>query len=184
VYNFFLSFEPSRRRLKGVCILLSVATLAMLLSYCVELKHSNEEILCLALNIYHEGRGEPFAGRLGIATVTMNRVASKKFPNNVCQVVFQRRYHRKHGFYVGEFSWTQDQISDTPKHDASWTDAINLARNVYRNNLLNHDVKNALFYHATYIQPGWANRMHKITTIGQHAFYQNYGTVSNKPEKK
>jgi spore germination cell wall hydrolase CwlJ-like protein len=31
-------------------------------------------------------------------------------------------------------------------------------------------LENALFYHATYINPGWNRK--KIQTIGQHIFYE------------
>ena len=30
-------------------------------------------LLCLALNIYHEARGEPLKGQIAVASVTMNR---------------------------------------------------------------------------------------------------------------
>lgn len=184
MYKFPQAFNPESKTFQSVCALLGVVALITSLSHCVGLKHASEEKQCLALNIYHEARGEPLDGRIAVATVTMNRVISDKFPNDLCRVVFQRRLNREHGFYVGQFSWTQDHLSDTPTEDAAWADALNLARNVYENNLSNHDVKDALFYHATYISsPGWARRMHKITTIGQHVFYRNYSAVTNNPAK-
>ena len=171
MHKYLLSIDLRSRRFKGVCVLLGMLGVSLLLSQCVRLKHSNEMIHCLALNVYHEGRGEPLDGRVAIATVTMNRVASEKFPNNVCQVVFERRYHQVNGFYVGQFSWTQDRISNTPEEEDAWIDAINLSRNVYENGLINKEVKDALFYHATYVLPVWAKSMNKKVTIGQHIFY-------------
>ena len=35
---------------------------------------SGQELGCLAMNIYHEARGEPEMGKLAVAAVTMNRV--------------------------------------------------------------------------------------------------------------
>lgn len=58
--------------------------------------HIHSEVNCLAQTIYHEARGEPLAGQLAVANVTMNRVYSGTFPNSVCKVVYQR----------GQFSWT------------------------------------------------------------------------------
>ena len=34
-------------------------------------------LICLAMNIYHEARSEPIAGRVAVAEVTLNRVESK-----------------------------------------------------------------------------------------------------------
>jgi spore germination cell wall hydrolase CwlJ-like protein len=30
----------------------------------------------------------------------------------------------------------------------------------------------ATFYHADYVNPGWASRMVKVAEIGQHVFYR------------
>jgi len=46
-------------------------------------------LMCLALNIYFEARSEPIQGQIAIAEVTLNRVASPNFPNDVCSVVLQ-----------------------------------------------------------------------------------------------
>jgi len=78
------------------------------------------ELECLAVNIYHEARGETQKGKLAVAHVTVNRVKSKRFPNTVCDVVYQAQYsewwlargkqvpvrHRCH------FSWYCDGKSD------------------------------------------------------------------------
>ena len=48
-----------------------------------------EELHCLALNIYHEARGEPELGKFAVANVTMNRVNDARFPKTVCDVVRQ-----------------------------------------------------------------------------------------------
>lgn len=53
------------------------------------------EIACLALNIYHEARGEGIKGMRAVASVVMNRVRSKLFPDTVCDVVSQ----------PAQFSW-------------------------------------------------------------------------------
>ena len=44
---------------------------------------------CLATNIYHEARGESIKGKSAVAHVTMNRVTSNRYPNTVCEVVYQ-----------------------------------------------------------------------------------------------
>ena len=42
---------------------------------------------CLALAVYFEARSEPIAGQLAVAQVIENRVASRHYPDNACEVV-------------------------------------------------------------------------------------------------
>ena len=58
----------------------------------LERVHSQKEIACLAVNIYHEDRGESSEGQLAVAFVTLNRVASEAYPNTVCGVVYQGKH--------------------------------------------------------------------------------------------
>ena len=55
------------------------------------------ELDCLTRNIYWEAASEPFEGKVGVAQVTMNRLASGKFADTVCGVVYQKNiiYQRK-----------------------------------------------------------------------------------------
>ena len=45
---------------------------------------TNEQLSCLALNIFHEARGEPKLGQYAVAHVTKNRVDSKLYPASYC----------------------------------------------------------------------------------------------------
>lgn len=55
--------------------------------------------LCLSSVVHYEARGESLAGKIAVASVVMNRVEHKRFPNRVCAVVKQR----------GQFSWVGKQ---------------------------------------------------------------------------
>ena len=57
---------------------------------------------CLAQNIYFEAGNQPLAGKIAVANVTLNRVEHDKFPNNVCDVVYQTKEWRT--------SWTGNQV--------------------------------------------------------------------------
>ena len=48
---------------------------------------TNDEVYCLAINSYHEARGEGFDDKLATAQVVMNRVASERYPDDVCDVI-------------------------------------------------------------------------------------------------
>lgn len=126
------------------------------------------DLRCLAENIYHEARGEPYAGRVAVAEVTLNRVASSRFPNSVCAVVHQLNRSAATSRQVAAFSWTIMDVS-RPRGGA-WQRARNVAAEVYDGK---HTpiVPDSLHYHATYVEPRWSRSMEPITTIGDHVFY-------------
>lgn len=119
-------------------------------------------ITCLALNIYHEARSEPIDGQVAVAVVTLNRVASNRYPNDICGVVWQNK----------QFSWTHDGKSDTPKDKAAWNLAKTLAEATLDDpegvTSLTGDV---LHYHADYTTPFWARNKQPVAHIGSHIFY-------------
>jgi N-acetylmuramoyl-L-alanine amidase len=127
------------------------------------------EVRCLAENVYYEGRGEPLPGQYAVAEVTMNRVASARFPGTVCGVVHEKRLDAVRGRYVGAFSWTELELR-APVGPA-WVRAVEVATDVYD---LRHQpvVPDALFYHATRVEPSWAKVKQPLTRIGNHVFYR------------
>lgn len=117
------------------------------------------DLACLSENVYYESRGEQLVGQYAVAEVTMNRVASREFPNSVCGVVHQR----------GAFSWTYE--SDLPEPVGfEWRRARAVANSVY-DNLEAPLVNGALFYHATHVSPDWAATRTQVALIGGHLFY-------------
>lgn len=133
--------------------------------------YKTREIKCLALNIYHEARGEPLEGKYAVGVVTMNRVRSPDYPDDVCRVVYQRGWAEETGRYIGAFSWTTDLHEDIPFESSAWEEAYDIAQRVY-NHQVSSKAENALFYHADYVKPVWARNKVKIAKIGRHVFYQ------------
>lgn len=54
------------------------------------LKITESDIDLLAKLVYCESRGEPFKGKVAVASVVLNRVMSSKFPNTIEGVIFQK----------------------------------------------------------------------------------------------
>lgn len=119
-----------------------------------------ENLQCLARNIYFEARGEPLAGQYAVAEVTMNRKAAALYPRTVCEVVYEK----------AAFSWTLLGRLPEPM-GKEWQLAQQVAESVYygRNAPV---AKGALFYHATYVRPAWAASRERIGRIGRHVFYR------------
>ena len=122
------------------------------------------QVFCLAQNIYFEAGIESVAGKAAVARVTINRKASKKFPNTICDVVWQRK----------QFSWTHDGKSDRiPSNGkATWAQSVAVAYDAYYDRKWDGLVEGATHYHADYVKPAWAKKIRRITKIDTHIFYE------------
>jgi spore germination cell wall hydrolase CwlJ-like protein len=128
-----------------------------------------KQLECLTRNIYWEAAGEPFEGKVAVAQVTMNRVVSGKFGSGVCGVVYQKNiFYEK---VVCQFSWaceTNHKIK--PISPNKWAESEEVAKKVLLENFRLPGLTQAMYYHATYVNPGW--RLQRVTQIGQHIFYK------------
>ncbi len=138
---------------------------------------ADHEIACLAINIYFEAGNQPFAGKLAVGMVTLNRVNSKLFPNTICDVVKQAKTKLDHkGDVVPirnqcQFSWYCDGKADDPRDSDTWEEALSLARVLVI--APGFDItEGSLWYHANYVNPYWAEHLHKVITINAHIFYK------------
>jgi len=126
------------------------------------------QLECLTRNIYWEAASEPFEGKVAVAQVTLNRMQSGKFPDSVCGVVYQ-----KNVFYekvVCQFSWyCEGNQKMKPVHKPLWRESEEVAKKVLLEGFRLPSMKNALYYHADYVNPGW--QLPKIDQIGRHIFY-------------
>jgi spore germination cell wall hydrolase CwlJ-like protein len=154
----------------GVAVTLSIASANIRSQFeapAVDLEAQN----CLALNVYWEARSEPELGQQAVAAVTLNRVKSEAFPNDVCAVVRQGGERRNRC----QFSWWCDGKKDDPNEIRAWDNAQRIARAALtdqnNNQQMDDPTHGALFYHATYVKPTWAERMVKTKRIGQHIFF-------------
>lgn len=75
-------------------------------------------LMCMALAIYMEARGEPLRGKQAVAEVVNNR--SLAWDRDTCGVVFQR----------GQFSWTRHTKSPPKNHkdDPLWAECVTIAK--------------------------------------------------------
>lgn len=124
-------------------------------------------LVCLALNVYHEARGEGIEGQFAVADVTLNRVESPKFPDTVCEVVKQGGQKRLNRC---QFSWYCDGKSDEPRNTQAWLRAKQVAQVALQG--LKGNTKGATFYHAKTVRPYWAKSFKRTAVIGSHIFYK------------
>lgn len=134
----------------------------------VSVEDRTRQLECLARNIYWEAASEPFEGKVAVAQVTMNRVSSGKFANSVCGVVYQKNiiYEK----VVCQFSWyCEGTHRQKAVHPTLWKESQEVAKLVLLEGFRLPGMKEALYYHADYVNPQWGKP--KIDKIGHHIFY-------------
>jgi spore germination cell wall hydrolase CwlJ-like protein len=141
----------------------------------VSIQTREKQLDCLAINIYREAGHEPFEGKVAVAQVTMNRVAAGKFGNDVCGVVYQKNVFMEK--VVCQFSWACDSAhKNRPINKEAYNESYEVAKKVLLEGFRLSILKDALFYHAAYVNPRW--QLDKIGQIGQHIFYRQKGIKS------
>lgn len=124
-------------------------------------------LVCLALAVYFEARSQPLLGQLAVAQVVLNRVESERFPDTICEVVYQGGEHRR---WQCHFSWYCDGLSDTPYEELAW-EVAQLVASAALDGTRHAPLDGATHYHAEYVAPTWSDRMTFIVQIGEHLFY-------------
>ena len=130
-------------------------------------------MLCLALNIYHEARNQPVKGQVAVSQVVLNRVADKRYPNDVCSVVQQAKRTKSGKIILHKcmFSWFCDGRSDQPKDSDAFRWAMHVSLGVIYGQY--PDLSNgATHYHADSVSPKWTINKIKTAEIGNHIFYR------------
>lgn len=126
----------------------------------------NAALLCLALNSFHEARGEPLHGQVAVAQVVMRRAGMDD--RKVCKVVYAPR----------QFSWTRGKPRVNgvpPRTGLAWGRAVFAAQKalLWSKGVGEDHSAGADHYHALRVKPGWARAMWPVRQIGEHVFYRS-----------
>ena len=178
-----------------------MASLAM--SYEVEtgVSVNEDELKCMAENIYFEGRAEPMVGKVAIGKVVMNRIEDTRFPNSICGVVKQgpvrescktkkdpdldkkdRKYYPIKNRC--QFSWWCDGQKDiiwaTYMHGeviesnmTAWRDSINVALWLMSGELKDPTFGAVFYYNPNIANPSWGAIYNETAIIGNHRFMKD-----------
>jgi len=135
----------------------------------VSVKDRERHLKCMADNIYYEAATEPAEGKLAVGIVVMNRVAHPAFPKDPCQVIYQRNDFYK--TVVCQFSWLCDgSVGRRPIQPRLYDESMEAAKMVLLEGFRMPSLKDALFYHADYVNPRWQKE--QVAKIGRHIFYK------------
>lgn len=130
---------------------------------------SEQEINCLARNMYHEARGEPTEGLIAVGVVTINRRNDSRFPNTICGVVNQRARS------VCQFSWRCHSVRAPSQTDSVWLECQRIARALLNDRgyfqQFRQRMGNILYFHNVYDRPSWSRSKVRLIKISGHLFY-------------
>ena len=120
------------------------------------------DMKCLAQAVYFEARGDPLSGQLAVARVVIYRTASGLYPSDYCSVVTQR----------AQFSFVKGgRIPQADETSRAWLRAKAIAQ-IAHQDLWECEADDALYFHATYVNPRWARRKTQLARIDTHVFYR------------
>ncbi len=123
-----------------------------------EIQFSENDIKLIAGVVYAESKGEPFLGKVGVASVILNRLSSPQFPKSVKDVIYQ-----KNAFSCVSNGYIAEE-SDKDSYDAV-IDALNG----------NDPTGDAVFfYNPETASSSWMKNVSKCNavTIGNHIFFK------------
>ncbi|HEY0911479.1 MAG TPA: cell wall hydrolase [Bradyrhizobium sp.] len=134
---------------------------------------------CLTEAIYFEARGEAVRGQIAVAQVVMNRVFSGRYPDTVCGVVYQNKYHHM----ACQFTFACDNVADVVREPDMWDRAKKISKAMLDGQLWLPEVDRSTHYHAYWVHPSWVAEMKKMYKFGVHTFYRPraWGDGSDAP---
>jgi len=126
---------------------------------------TDAQIEALALNMYHEARGEGPEGMIMVAEVTLNRMEHSRFPDTICDVVYQR----------SAFSWTKTRSDTVPHETEKWDEALLLAEEIIHeefDEFLETGATHFVNPKAVKRMPNWTTVFEQVGSVGNHVFYR------------
>jgi len=123
---------------------------------------------CLSEALYYEARGEGVKGQKAVAEVVFHRMRTGNYGRSICAVVYEGA--QRPGC---QFSFACNGELRNHKSPQAWLRAQILAARILAGEESLGDVTGgATNFHATSVQPGWANELQRTVQIGNHVFYK------------
>ena len=112
---------------------------------------TDADLHCLALNAYHEARGESIKGIKLVTKSVINRYRKWNYPS-ICATIFAPK----------QYSWTSDKkkLKAVPYHHLIPI----VKQGIYYKSNVTH-------YHTKQVYPSWAPKLKQQYAVGNHIFY-------------
>ena len=122
-----------------------------------------EDLFWLAINAYHEARGESYEGIVAVCHTVLNRAVAHKM--TVKEVVLQPK----------QFSWANGGARPAINDYSALQRCMEAAKTSEKERRQGDTLLGADHYHATNMPqyPSWAKSMKQVARIGGHVFYRS-----------
>jgi spore germination cell wall hydrolase CwlJ-like protein len=127
-----------------------------------------EQLMCIALAIYFEARGESSLGQWAVGNVVLNRIRDPRYPSDACAVVKQGPWSA--GLPVRhkcQFSFYCDGKPEYVFDDRAWMKAMRVAGLSMTLDI----VGGATHYHTLQVAPEWSSGMKVTRELGGRLFF-------------
>jgi len=137
---------------------------------------ANRQQECLAEALYFEARGEGIDGQIAVAEVILNRVDSARYPDTVCDVIYQGTgaLHRC------QFSYACDGRKEVIGEPRAYERVGKIAALMLEDDAPRSLTGGATHYHTKSVNPRWAKVYPRTVTIGYHHFYRQDYQVARR----
>lgn len=138
---------------------------------------SRSELYCLSHAVYHEARGEPVEGQMAVAHSVLNRVEASRWPDTICEVVYQ---HKQYSHLTASTSVESDRIE--------WGEVVEVAAHAmvgYTDDPTNgadHFYAHKGDYGIP--EPWWAPPMEYAGEFGNHLFLRSNPTSASATRER
>lgn len=153
-----------------------------------------DQMHCMAKNIYFEARGESRQGKIAVGYVTLNRVNSSRYPDTICDVVYQAKLSQwwlEHNGrevpirYQCQFTWYCDGLSDDLQltdHNGriikinleSWEESLQVASMIIQGLIKDNTEGATHYFNPRLADPDWQYSLVHVKHIDNHSFYTLY----------
>lgn len=123
---------------------------------------------CLTEALYFEARGESVKGMFAVGEVILNRVDSRRYPNDVCAVIYQGTGER----FRCQFTYSCDGRKEVVSEPRAWEKVGKVAQLLLSGDAPRDLTSGATHYHTKSVSPRWSKVFPRTVTIGYHHFYR------------
>ncbi|WP_110111678.1 cell wall hydrolase [Bacillus sp. CGMCC 1.16541] len=121
--------------------------------------YSSEEIHLLERVVEAEAKGEPYEGKVAVATVVLNRVDSSEFPNSITDVINQKIPNGAYAFTPVQNGTINNSPSEESKRAVQ--EVISAP---------NRSTESLYFYNPDIATSDWIRTREVVEKVGNHVF--------------
>jgi hypothetical protein len=136
--------------------------------------YRNNEKNCLVNALWYEARGESLQGIKAVAEVILNRKDSGKYPDTICEVVFQEKQFS----YVSQQGLGINDAIETPYKAMNDLDSTRgkeieeIAGEALERGSLGILPEGTLHYAHKKVRNNWTRKFKVVKVVGKHKFYK------------